>query len=103
MGTPKSKLPPLTLPMERTILRQEPEPPSIARTSESLEGFLDDLNVELVRLQATLVAPVPEPQDMTGCNLTSSVEGALERCCTKAACMVGFVRTINQRLGEFER
>jgi hypothetical protein len=76
-----------------------PSEPSVVKQAAELRNWLETLDSELVTLHEGLFAPLPEKEGQPSAPRQLSLRDLIEQACTSAAQAVGFVRTVNSRLG----
>ena len=76
-----------------------PSEPSVVKQAAELRNWLETLDSELVTLHEGLFAPLPEKEPLVVTARHLSLEDLISQAYTSAAQAVGFVRTVNNRLG----
>jgi hypothetical protein len=76
-----------------------PSEPSVVKQAAELRNWLATLDYELETLHEGLFAPLPERGDEPVPTGKLSLQDLISLACTSAAQAVGFVRTLNGRLG----
>lgn len=90
--------PPQPAPPSRASEPSEPSEPSVVDSARQLTNWLGELQRELDTLHHGMLDPLPAhpPDEHEG---YESLRTLIADACTHAAQMVGFVRTINSRVG----
>ena len=93
-NTRGTETPPATVRRERQTLNE----PSVVQQASEIYKWLDTLKEELLTLHRGLFEPVP-PSREGDVPSSMSLQDLIGHCATEAAEAVGFVRTVNARLG----
>ena len=78
---------------------QPPSEPSVIVQAAELRNWLETLDTELVTLHEGLFYPLQGKDDEPDLPRQLTLQNLISEACTSAASTVGFVRTINSRLG----